>query len=219
MPEVWRLITLDLDVASNRLLPVSRIELPGDRWLWGVSPDGKRAVLRQLDSREALIADLETGRTSPTPGERSALHFLEDSRMIRLRWDGKRHILSLMTPDGAERLHAPLPGSRFQVGSNVSPDLLVLATTERGSYQEIKDWTSWLVDLQTGRLQKIGSGMVPAVENAGTGTPSARLFFRDPGGLTLFDPRTGQLRTILPGVPIEPGLWLARPRVTRLPQR
>jgi len=219
MPKVWRLTTLDLDVAGNRLLPVSRIELPGDRWFWDISPDLRRAILRQPDRRDGLVADLETGRTTSIPGEGSAWRFLADGRMIRLRWDGGRYALSLLTRDGVERLHVPLPESRFRIGSNVSPDLLVLATTERGSYQEIKSWTSWLLDLRTGRLQKIGSGMIPAADYARTGSPSSRLFFRDPGGLALFDPETGQVRILLEGKPIEPGLWLARPRVTRLPQR
>jgi hypothetical protein len=216
MPEVSRLITLDLDVARNRLLPVSRIELPGGRWTsWEMIPDGRRAILRQMDSREAVIADLETGRTFSIPMERSALHFLADGRMVRVRWDGSRHILSLLTPDGAARLQASLPGSRFQFGSNVSPDLLVVATAEQGSYQEIKVWTSWLLDLRTGRLQKIGSGMLPAFDDAGIGSPSAGLFFQGQGGLALFDPKTGRLRTILQGRQIELGLSLARSRMTR----
>jgi hypothetical protein len=223
MPEVWRLTTLDLDVAKNRLLPVSRIELPGDRWTWELSPDGRRVILRPSDSREDLIADLETGRTIAIPSERSVLQFLADGRIVRVRWNRDQHVLSLLAPDGAERLHTPLPGARFQLGSNVSPDLLVLATAERGSTQKIEAWTSWLLDLKAGHLQKIGSGMVPAFQDARIGSPSTstHLFFREPGGLTLFNARTGHLRTILPGAPIESeaGLWLAGPRMTRLRPR
>jgi len=139
--------------------------------------------------------------------------------MIQLFWDGSRHVLVLLAPDGAERLRVPLPETSVQVGANASPDLLVLATAERGSWKEVEPWTSWLLNLQTGGLQKIGSGMMPAVLDAGTGSPASRLFFRDPGGLTLFDPKTGQLRDLLPGRPVEPGLWIARLRATRLPQR
>lgn len=221
MPEVWRLITLDLDVAGNRLQPVSRIELPGRLWHWTPSPDGKRAILRNMDSKEALIADLDAGRTAPVPvpAQPSSLRFLEDGRMFQLFWERDQHILVLLTPEGAVRLRVPLPEGRVQVGSNVSPDLLVLATAERGSSQEIKPWTSWILNLQTGRLQKIGSGMMPAVSDAGTGSPAARLFFREPGGLALFEPETGRLRTLLPGRPIDPGLWIARLPTTRLPQR
>lgn len=226
MPEVWRLTTLDLpldlDSASNRLLPVSRIELPGGHpWFWRVSWDGKRAILRQLESGEVLIADLETGRTSPMPPGRGQgpFSFLAEGRLLLLRRDGDRHLLSLWTPDGVERLRVPLPGERFRFGSNLSPDRLVLATAERGYSQGPRDWTSWLVDLQTGRLQKIGSGLVPAVEDAGTGSLPARLFFRNDDGLVLFDPETGRFRAILPGKPVEPGFWFARDRATRLPQR
>lgn len=218
MPEVWRLSTLDLDVAGNRLLPVSRIELPGDRWGWGVSPDGKRALLRQQESREALIADLDTGRMSPIPSPPGSLSFLADGRMI-LRRDTDRHALSLLTPDGAERLRVHLPGARLRVGSNVAPDLLVLATAEREPSPGFEDWTSWLLDLRTGRLRKIGSGIVPAFEDAGIGSPSARLFFRKGQGLALFDPKTGQLRTILQSELAESGLLFARYWTTRLPQR
>src|SRR6185436_11134838 len=40
VPEVWRFTTLDLDVARRRIVPVSRIELPGTEGGWQLSPDG-----------------------------------------------------------------------------------------------------------------------------------------------------------------------------------
>lgn len=207
MPEVWRWRTFDLDVASNRLLPVSRIELPGDSWMSVVSPDGRRAVLWHSTSREAWLADLETGRTSPLPAlhDPISLRILSDGR-IAFRPKEEPRSLRLLTPDGAERLRVQLPGPRLKIGSLVAPDRLILATSSRSSAREIEAWTSWLLDLQTGRLQALGSGMVPAVGYVEPGSPASRLFLRGGRGLALLDPATGRLRTLLQGKPVEPGL-------------
>jgi hypothetical protein len=205
MPEVWRLTTLDLDVASRRILPVSRIELPGDRWFWVASPDGKRAILRQQDGREALLADLETGRTSPvpTPTVVTWLSFLDDARMLRR--EGDNPWLSFLRPDGTEEFRVNLPGPRLRIGGKVAPDILVIATAARGASED-KAWTSWLLDLRTRRLRRIASGVLPAAsERSGTGSPAARLFLQG-GSLVLLDPATGRLRIILQGEPVQPGL-------------
>lgn len=217
MPEVWRLTTLDLDVAKNRLLPVSRIEIPGELGMnWALGPDGRRMVLRQRNSQEYLVADLETGRMTPFPAERSWLHFLVDGRMVHLRGIAGQTFLSLLAPDGTERLHVPLPGSRVQFGSNLTPDLLVIALAEKGFSQRLETWTSWILDLKTGGLRKIGPAMLPAVIDAEIGSPASRLFYRKPGGMALLDPATGRLRNVLQSQPItEPGFWLADRRVTR----
>ncbi len=204
MPEVWRFTILDLDVARRRIVPISRIELPGKQGRWQVSPDGRRALLRRFGKREALLADLDHGRTIPVPADPGGLSYLEDGRILRMRRQGKRQSLSVLTPDGVERLRVDLPGARLQIGSILKPDLLAIATTERGSLQEAETWTSWLVDLRTGRLRQVGPGMVPVglpwdsrwLGDEVRERKSLSLFLRGRELLSL-DPATGRLRTVL----------------------
>src|SRR6185436_16351097 len=181
VPEVWRFTTLDLDVARRQIVPVSRIEIPGMEGTWRLSPDGRRAILRRYGAQEgALLADLDQGRTIPlpVPGDPGGLVYLEDGRLLRVWRHEKRTSLSVLTPDGVERLRVALPGIRFQIGAVLEPDLLAIATTDRGSFQEAEAWTSWLVDLRTGRLRQVGTGMMPAPGLPWSESPSANLFFR-----------------------------------------
>ncbi|HYU35913.1 MAG TPA: hypothetical protein VEW48_27460 [Thermoanaerobaculia bacterium] len=211
-PEVWRLSTLDLDLASRRIVPVSRIELPDHEWFWLVSTDGRRALLRRSGSAEARIANLDSGRTAvlPVPTDPGSLSFLEDGRLLLERREGTHQSLSVLTDEGVEQLHVDLPGSRFRIGTTLAPDLLSVATTERGSFQEDETWTSWLVDLRTGRLREVGPRMVPVLRFPWTGSltesPPSGLFIRNHRELLLLDPATGRLRSVLKGVPAKPGL-------------
>lgn len=198
MPEVWRFTTLDLDVPSGRLVPVSRIELPGTRGHGSVSPDGRRAVLRQPAAKKSVLADLETGRLVPLSDSDDPTSFLEDGRMFATQRAGDWSFLSVMTPDGAQRLRIPLPGYRLRIGGLLAPDLFVVATGPRGVPPDGgATWTSWIVDLRTGRLRQIAPGIVPASGFPLLAASSARLFLRGDDELLLLDPGTGRLRTVL----------------------
>lgn len=199
MPEIWRLTTLDLDIAQRRIVPVSRIELPWRRGEWRLSPDGRRAILRRYGPREARLADLDQGRTIPLPetNEPAGLSYLPDGRIVLVQRQGERRSLSLLTPEGVTRLRVALPGVRLQIGTTLAPDLLAIATTERGSFQEAEAWTSWLVDLRTGHLRRVGNGMVPVHGPPWSQAPAAALFLRGRSELVSLDPETGRLRTVL----------------------
>jgi hypothetical protein len=198
MPEVWRLTTLDLDIPSRRIVLVSRIELPGKGGIRVVSPDGRRAILRQEVSEKSVIVDLETGRFVPLPDPASPTSFLSDGRMLETRRVGERSFLGVLAPDGKQRLRIPLPGYRLQIGGLLAPDLFVIATAPRGAtLDDEAAWASWLIDLRTGGLRQIGSGIVPVSGFPWLESSFTRLFLRGDRELVRLDPATGQLRTVL----------------------
>ena len=207
-PEVWRLSTVELNLASRRVVRVSQIELPDHEWFWVASTDGRRAVLRRSGTWEARIADLDSGRTAvlPVPAAPGSLSFLEDGRLLLERREGTHQSLSVLTDKGVEQLRIDLPGSRVRIGATLAPDLLTVATTGKGSYQENETWTSWLADLRTGRLREVGPHMVPVLGVPWTESPLAGLFLRGHRELLLLDPATGRLRSVLRGAADEPGL-------------
>lgn len=196
MPEVWRFAALDFDIASRQILPLSRIELPGGVGWWSASPDGTRAILRQSAAQRALIADLKTGRTTPLSPSMEA-YFLEDGRIIQAPRHGDRRSLIVAAPDGTEQLRIPLAGYRLRIGGLLKPDLLPVATAPRGSSKEGAVWTTWLVDLRTGRFMQLGQGIEPVAGVPWLSSPSSRLFLRGKKELLLLDPAAGRWRTVL----------------------
>jgi len=202
VPNVWRLTTLDLEIPQRRLVPVSRIELPRQSGICLLSPEGRWAVLHEWSSRDFQLADLESGQAIPLRTSSDPLALLADGRVLLLHREGRRRLVGLLGPDGAETLRVQIPGSRLQVGGFVAPgqDLLVVSTTDRETPGDDRDWTSWLVDLRTGSRRLIGRGMVQA-----TGFPFPRgslpafhrILLRRGGELFDADPTNGHLRRVL----------------------
>lgn len=197
---VWRLTRLDLDIATRRITPGTELNIPGRKGGWHLSPDGTHVLLSRFS--ETQLADLRTGRILPLPAPKDlfATKFFADGRFTVTGKEGRRLVLYLFSPDGAELLRVPLPGSRILVGGQPAPGLLAVATSDSASYQDRKAWTSWLIDLRTGRARLLERGLLPTTMGPREpGSLPSRMFYRAQGDLLLLDPATGQLRTVLPG--------------------
>ncbi|HKH47450.1 MAG TPA: hypothetical protein VKM72_22565 [Thermoanaerobaculia bacterium] len=201
-PPVWRLSTLDLEIATRRIVPVTSIEMTGHEGGFDLSPAGTHALLYRYPSQKPLLADLLTGRTMALPFSKDPLltRFLPDGRLILTEAEGGRVLFRLLSSEGAEQIRIALPGVRLLIGGQPAPDFLAVAAWT-GSSKDSKAWTSWLVDLETGHLRMIGRGLLPtAVGPREPGSLPARMFHRGRGDLLLFDPATGKLQTVLPGL-------------------
>lgn len=199
-PPVWRLATAALDIASRRMARVGQVDVPGREGFWELSPDGEFALLYRLQSSQPLLAHLRSGRTlTLSTSQDLAARFLADGRLAVTEEAGERILFRLLSPEGSEQLRTHLPGARVLVGGQPTPGLLAVATRKLGS-DERKAWTSWLVDLRTGRIRRLDSGLLPmTMRPREPGSLPSRLFYRRYGDLLLLDPTTGKLRTVLPG--------------------
>lgn len=203
-PPVWRLATADLDIASRRMARVGQVDIAGREGFWQLSPDGEFALLHRIQLSQPLLAHLRSGRTltlstSSTSQDSFAARFLADGRLAVTEEAGERILFRLLSPEGSEQLRAYLPGSRVLVGGQPTPGLLAVATRKLGS-DERKTWTSWLLDLQTGRVRRLANGLLPTTMGPREpGSLPSRMFYRRYGDLLLLDPATGKLRTVLPG--------------------
>jgi hypothetical protein len=128
--------------------------------------------------------------------------FLADGRLILAEVGRQKIDLHLLGPDGTDQRSISLPGFHLRIGGQPAPDLLAVATAPGGvhSIKEYEQWTSWLVDLRTGKVRVIEQGMLPtSVNPRKPGSPASRLFYQGRGDLHVFDPATGKMRTLLPG--------------------
>ncbi len=196
---------LELDVDARRLRTLGRLAYGGG--LWSMSPDGEHILLRE-NHKEARLVDVGTGRTLTSIAAEPLLvaeDFLADGRIVLVSRDPSRQrtTLTVLDRDGTERSRAVFAASRLLLGGQPLPGSLVVATSRvRGSYTSQR-WTSWLVDLATGRVRTLGQGLVPVtVRPIGPQSIASRLFATGHGGLVLLDPVTGRRRTVLePGSP------------------
>jgi hypothetical protein len=180
------------------MTPVAEVQVPGREGFWHLSPDGTRGLLRRYGEDGLLLVDLRTGRALPSSGGPLAGRFLADGRLLFADAEGEHVTLRLLSPEAVETLRVRLPGYRIRVGGQPAPDLLAVATRPIG-HTEAKSWTSWLVDLRTGSVRKIGQDLLPTVDDPHEpGSLSARLFHRAYGDLLLLDPATGKLDPVLP---------------------
>jgi hypothetical protein len=201
-PPALRVTTLDLDIATRRITQVASVEIPGPRRVMELSPAGTQALLVRNPPGELLLSDLRTGRTVNLgiPKDPWVARFLPDGRTVFTERDREKITLRLLSPEGAEQLRISLPGYRLLIGGEPAPGLLAVGTSKIRAYQEQNFWTSWLIDLRTGQVRKIGRGLLPTTLGPREpGSPASRMFYRGQGNLLLFDPATGKLRTILPG--------------------
>lgn len=205
--QILRLTTMDLEIASRRTIPVSSLDFTQTFGPPVLSPDGRYAAVRQRRSQSVSIGDLTTERivTLPVP-EPYDMMFLDQELAVveRGRDTGKgQTTLRILKPDGAERLRIEIPGRHIWFGARLGPGLFTVATTQVTSPQISREWVSWSVDLETGRVRRIGQG-VPAIQGSRrSGELAGRLFSRGGGELVLLDPATGKLRTILRGEPVQ----------------
>jgi hypothetical protein len=194
----WHLTSLELPVPRGRLAVTGRLELTGDVHSWALSPDGGRVVVRLAQALRVL--DLRTGALlaeQPLAGEMSAADLLTDGRIVVTEHAGERTLLSLLSRDGKPLRRFTFDADRLQLGGEVAAGRLALATARRAKLRTFEAWTSFVLDLDTGRTALVGRGLLP-VGRPGLGPQSAgaRLFSRR-RDLLLFDPATGRLRTAL----------------------
>lgn len=201
----WRLAVLELNPGHGRLTRVGGIEMPGDWGGWALSQDGERAVLRSR-SGSLHLADLRTGTvlaTLPATANPASATFLGDGRLLLDERKLDSGTLWVLDRNGVEQRRLAFPGGRLAVGGEVEPGRLAVATAVRGSSAGPTVWTSFLLDLDSGRTTLLGHGLSPAVRNLdlagpGSGSLGSRLFVRTGDReLVLLDPATGRLRTVL----------------------
>jgi hypothetical protein len=205
--QVWRLTIMDLEIASRRSVPVSSLDFPQAAGAPGLSRDGRYAVVRHHGGQSVSIADLVTERivTLPLP-QPLYMTFLDQSIVVaeRERSTGKDlTTLRILRLDGTERRRIEIPGRSLRFGGRLGPSLFVAATKQVISPEVSGQWVSWTVDLESGRVRRIGPG-VPAVWGPNEpGELAGRLLSRGGGELVLLEPATGELRTLLRGEPVQ----------------
>lgn len=206
----WRLTTTDLEIARGRLVPAESLDFPG---LWGefdLSLGERYAAIWQPWWQRFSVADLVTKKVVTlqtsvlSPGV-----FFQDGIAVVEKVQGRRSLerqqatLRILTPEGAERLRAVVPGRHVRLGHKLAPGLLAVATSSTSSPLVSREWMLWAVDLRTGNIRRIGHG-VPAIEtDQEPGEIGGRLFSLGGGELALLDPATGELRTLLRGQPVQ----------------
>lgn len=202
LTEIWQLAVLDFDLATRRLRRVARLSSMGQPWS---TRNGNLVFLRRSAS-EVELRDLGTGKTIVTAprGPLGMEEILADGRIVLVARDSSRQRVALrvLDRDGAELSRATFVAGSLIVGGQPLPGSLVVATSRwRSTDRSPQLWTAWLVELATGRVRKIGPGLIPvALRAAGPQSAASRLFSTGNGGLVLVDPVTGRRRTVL-----EPG--------------
>ena len=201
LDELWRLVVLDFDLATRRLRQVARLSSVRQPWS---TRSGDLVFLRRSAS-EVEIMDLGTGKVLVTVPERplGVEEILADGKMVLVARDSSRQRVTLrvLGRDGAELSRATFAAGSLMVGGQPLPGALVVATSPGRMSWTPQLWTSWLVELATGRVRKIGPGLMPVtLRAAGPRSVASRLFSTGDGGLVLVDPVTGRRRTVL-----EPG--------------
>lgn len=205
----WRLTATDLDIQSNRFVPVASFDFAGGGEL-ELSLKGRYAAIWQPWVQRFTVGDLVTKKLVPlsasefSPGVffQDGIAVVEKSREVK-RLGRSQVTLRILTPDGTERFRIKIPGRQIRLGNKPAPGLLAVATSNSTSALTPREWALWTVDLETGGVRRIGHG-VPAIDAAQEpGEIGGRLFSLGGGELALLDSVTGELRTILRGQPVQ----------------
>ncbi|HEY7215210.1 MAG TPA: hypothetical protein VIC28_11305, partial [Thermoanaerobaculia bacterium] len=200
---------LDLAAGKEGLLRTARIEPivqpqwgPQDLWFFRpsqISPDGARLLVHRSDERfgvldagnGALLAEL------PPAGERSRASFLADGR-IALVSGSRPKELRIFARDLALERTFRFAGAALRLGGQPAPDRLVAATSPNRSGEPWRRSEALLLDLATGSVRRLGSGLVPIPDPLlGPQSAGARLFWRDGlSRLVRVDLATGRERLV-----------------------
>jgi len=196
----------ELGIPRGRIVVTARTEISGGWRLASVDDEGDRAVLYDWGSRH--LVDLRSGAMLPAQGIGFGSAFLADGRIVASERAGGGVALRLYTRDGAPLRRFSFRATHLLVGGEPVSGLLVLATASRPAAQP-PDWTSFLLDVNTGRTTNLGRGLLPARfttlwTHEATEDPrglGARVFIRirklgDRPELVLLEP-SGRLRALL----------------------
>jgi hypothetical protein len=180
----------DLEIAGSRVVPVWQspgLEIAPINLAF--SPDGARLQMRQ--GRTLRLWDIATGKelaAVPSAGFGPGA-FLPDGRWVVIS-GGK---FGLFSQRGEPLQEVPLPGAS-SLGALVAPDLFSVVRSSTGPAGQV--YESLLLDLRTGGVRVLGTGLVPAAgPDALPGSFGARTFLRG-RELLLLDPATGKLQPV-----------------------
>ncbi|HKV07402.1 MAG TPA: hypothetical protein VJ725_04625 [Thermoanaerobaculia bacterium] len=171
-----------------------------------LSPDGERLFIHGGREEVSRLLDVRTGReiASLTPGPEtlwtSSPRFLADGRIAFRK---SRQELLVFSPNLVlERTFRFKGALASEIGSQPAPGRLIVATARpgRASFSDPTPWQILLLDLTTGEVRSLASGLLPVEgPNRGPASAGSRLFRNAQGGLVSLDPATGKTRVIVPG--------------------
>jgi len=194
----WKLTAYELDPSQRRLIQVGGVTVPGEWQDWSLSRDGERVALRTRGG-PVRLADLRTGTilaTLPSAAEQILATFLADGRLLLEERTLSSTTLRLFDVRGTELRRFSFASRRVAVGGEVEPGRLAIATADHGRSRGTKGWTSFLLDLDSGRTALVGRDLVPAGHGGSPRSIGPRLFLHG-RELQLLDPASGRLRTVL----------------------
>lgn len=191
-----RIAILEMAVPGGRLSEIGEIadaDLADAR----VSPDGERLLLqtgRRVGLYDGRTGDLIAGDDA---GNWSDAFFLGDGRITVVELGkGWREIRILSPGLAAERRFHFRGVQSLRVGGQPAPDRLVVAVAKERTTGD-RVWQSRLLDLDTGAIRDLGTGLEPfAGPLAGSEAAASRLFRRG-DRLVLLDLDTGTEMTVL----------------------
>jgi hypothetical protein len=196
---------VDFDAAAKILTTLGRIGGIRDRDMVVVSPSGKLLLVMESWGGDPLLVDGESGAflqdlssREQTFGRR--VGFLSDDRIV-VSSSGSHPKLTVLSSKGEieKTIEFPTSAPAFvALNGEISPGHVTLSLAYQGRNEV------FLVDVDTGRYQKVGEGLDSRVTDwwfAQDGDPlplgeGAKLFL-DHGSLVHFDPLTGERRVIL----------------------
>ncbi|HYG61760.1 MAG TPA: hypothetical protein VEL74_04210 [Thermoanaerobaculia bacterium] len=190
----------EYDLRSKELAKTGELSFNFNSLAWDLAnhDDPSRLVLRNRETSSIQIHDARTGELRlalPVPPQ-SLVHsalLTGDRLALAVQRRGANQLL-VLAGDGT-----PLRRMRFRgpihLGGQPTPETLVIAS---GSPE--RPGVSWLLDLGSGQVKRIGDGLMPLIRvGLQPGSTGARLFAAKGGRLVWIDPLSGQQRVVLPG--------------------
>lgn len=201
----FELLAFVADLSRGSIRTRLIAEVPGYPNL-SLSLDGGRLLVQDGLQGPSRLFDLRTGREiaslAPGPGPRwlTSPRFLADGRIVFRK---SRQELQIFSPDLVpERIFRFDGVLSSEIGGQPAPGRLIVATAKKGraSFNDPSPWQILLLDLATGEVRNLATGLLPAEgPNRGPASAGSRLFLDGQGGLVSLAPATGKTRVLVPG--------------------
>jgi hypothetical protein len=210
LAQAQRVRIYELDVRSKRLEQTGQLESPAGGVYFVADRSGNRLATVAARGKDVVLRDARTGTelaglrsdagvTSRSPG------FLSDGRVILAERSETSSRLAVFRPDGSLDRVVPLPApGHVQLGGEIMPARLVVGVGVGGPVR----YASYLVDLDSGSVRKLGDRLWPAARLSSLadidaspqpGSDGTKLFTRGGSELVRLDPSTGKFAVILGG--------------------
>jgi hypothetical protein len=189
----------EYDLRSKALVKTGEIDFHDMVWDLSNNDHADRLVLRNRETSSVQVHDARTGEVKlalPVPQHSGArvLLLAGDRLALAFQRHGQPSELRVLSGDGTPLRRLQLVGP-ITLGGQPTPGTLVVAS---GSLE--KSATSWLLDLDTGKVKRIGNDLVPfSWGDLRPGSTGTKLFTGKAGRLLWIDPLTGRQRVVLPG--------------------